>query len=280
MASPCEVLVETDNPDIAQKALEAAANEANRIEQKLSRYRQDNLVHQINSAGGEAVNIDEETARLLDFADQLYRLSDGLFDITSGVLRRVWRFDGSDSLPSRRAVKALLPLVGWSKVEWQRPALRLPPEMELDFGGIGKEYAVDRAIDLVAAAIGADVPTLLNFGGDLRANRAPTDRPGWTVGVESAQTGGTVSGAVTLNRGALTTSGDARRFLLRHGVRYSHVLNPRTGWPVRHAPRSVTVQGASCVETGVLSTLAMLKGANAESFLQAQGANYRIQRES
>lgn len=277
MASPCEMLIETNDKALATRALEVATEEALRIEYRFSRYRDDNLIHKINHAGGDAVDVDDELARLLDFADQVHGLSGGLFDITSGVLRRLWQFDGSDRVPSRKAVKSLLPLVGWQRVDWKRPLLRMPVGMEIDLGGIGKEYAVDRALDRVAEFVPDTVPILLNFGGDLRANRAPSDRSGWTVGVESIQLRDMVDETVTLSQGALTTSGDARRYLLRNGVRYSHVLNPRTGWPVMRAPRSVTVHGATCVETGILSTLAMLKGSQAEQFLQAQGARFWVQ---
>lgn len=280
MASPCEVLIETTDHELAAAALDLAAVEALRVEQKFSRYRTDNLIHRINTAAGAAIEVDDETGRLIDFADQVFGLSNGLFDITSGVLRRAWRFDGSDNIPPRKVVKGLLPLVGWQKVDWQAPRLRLPEGMEIDLGGIGKEYAVDCALDKLIRLMPGEVPVLLNFGGDLRANRPPASKPAWQVGVEAARAGGPVSQTISLKRGALTTSGDARRFLLRNGVRYSHVLNPRTGWPVKSAPRSVTVYGATCVETGVLSTLAMLKGKDAESFLDAQDVQYWVQRES
>ena len=81
-----------------------------------------------------------------------------------------------------------------------------------------------------------------------------------------------------LRAGALATSGDARRFLLKDGVRYGHILDPRTGWPVRGAPRSVSVAAPSCTEAGVLSTLAMLQGAGAEAWLAAQAVPHWIVR--
>lgn len=175
MASPCEALIDTRVAEVAQRAALAVSNEAFRIEQKFSRYRADNLVHAINTANGAAVEVDGETADLLDYAAHCYQLSGGLFDITSGALRRAWRFDGSDRLPAPGVVEEALKYVGWHKVSWQRPRLRLAPGMEIDFGGIGKEYAVDRAATLGAAASG--VPILVNFGGifapPARARTAP-----------------------------------------------------------------------------------------------------------
>jgi FAD:protein FMN transferase len=158
--------------------------------------------------------------------------------------------------------------VGFEKLEWQSPHLTLPAGMELDFGGIGKEYAVDRAYDLMAARQAA--PFLINFGGDLRANRSPPHGP-WQIGVERPDTDRQAKMILELEHGALATSGDSRRYLLKHGIRYGHILDPRTGWPVLHAPRSVTVAASSCTEAGVLATLALLHGARAREFLEEQG---------
>ncbi len=273
MASPCEVLLDVDDRDEAASLGELAAAEAGRIEQRLSRYRDDNIIHTINHAAGRPVLVDDETAGLLDFADQCFRLSEGRFDVTSGVLRRVWRFDGSANVPSRAAVKELLPLVGWDKVTWARPSITLPVGMEIDLGGLGKEYAVDRAAQLVSMRTRAAV--LVNFGGDLRALGSRRDGRPWRVGVESPA-GPTAALDLELAQGALATSGDARRFLLKDGVRYPHILNPRTGWPVLDAPRSVTVLADACTEAGLLATLAMLHGRGARGFLADQGVKYWV----
>jgi thiamine biosynthesis lipoprotein len=121
-------------------------------------------------------------------------------------------------------------------------------------------------------------PFLVNFGGDLHALRSPAAAKGWTVGIEASRGSGHAVQSVQLERGALTTSGDARRYLLKDGVRYGHVLNPKTGWPVEGAPASVTVAGNTCTEAGILSTLAILHGYGAESFLEEQGVKSWVQR--
>lgn len=269
MASPCEVLVETADRSEAARALEICAAEAWRIEQKFSRYRDDSVVHTIHETRGTDLEVDLETADLLDFADRCHSLSGGLFDVTSGVLRSVWHFDGSDRIPSPEQVAAVLPRIGWNRVRWQRPVLHLPAGMELDLGGIGKEYAVDRALDLAQNACGS--PLLVNFGGDLRAGRSRSDGRTWQVGIEDPATDGRAASVLELSCGALATSGDSRRVLVREGIRYGHILDPRTGWPVEDAPRSVTVVASTCVEAGMLASFAMLRGAGAEAFLQAEG---------
>ena len=251
------------------------AQEAWRVERKYSRYRDDSVVSQIHRNRGIAIELDAETASLIDFGQQCYLLSGGMFDITSGILRRAWRFDGSDRIPSANEVAELLPLVGFDQLDWTPPRLTLPAGMELDFGGIGKEYAIDRAFELLTSQLSA--PFLLNFGGDLRANRPPKSGP-WQVGIEQPDKNGQAAMRLELERGALATSGDARRFLLKDGVRYGHILNPFTGWPVTDAPRSVTVTASSCTEAGMLSTMAMLQGNEAQAFLDTQEIRYWILR--
>jgi thiamine biosynthesis lipoprotein len=271
MASPCEVHVAGADRAAAERVLEAVERETRRIEAKFSRYRRDNVIHEINTADGAPVRVDAETARLLDYAAQLHELSEGRFDITSGVLRKVWRFDGSDRLPSRAAVRKLLGKIGWHRVRWQSPELTLLPGMQIDLGGIGKEYAVDRA----AAAIKSVWPDcLLNFGGDLLATGPSLGGRPWQVGVEALEGRSAAAKRIELERGALATSGDARRYLLKDGKRYSHILDPTTGWPVQGAPRSVTVAAPTCTAAGMLATLALLRGPEAESFLAAQGVQY------
>lgn len=269
MASPCEVRVETGDAALALWLGQIAEAEAARIEAKYSRYRDDSLLSRINAAGGAPIEVDAETAALLDYAAQCHDLSGGLFDITSGVLRRIWRFDGSDRLPTPEQVEAMLPLIGWDKVAWRRPQITLPAGMEIDFGGLGKEYAVDSALLKIKAE--SDVPVLVNFGGDLHVSgpRAGSER--WRVAIESVEQRGASEALLELAEGALTTSGDARRYLLKDGVRYSHILDPRTGCPVEDPPRSVTVAAATCMEAGILSTLAMLQGRHAEPFLAREG---------
>jgi len=274
MASPCEVLIETCDYEFALKLTKIAAKEAWRIEHKLSRYRNDNILYQIHHARGELVEVDDELTLLLNFADQCYQLTEGMFDITSGVLRRAWKFDCSDNVPSQQQIDTLLPLIGWGKVYWQQPFIALPQDMELDLGGIGKEYAVDRAALLITQC--TDVPVLINFGGDLYATKPPSTRESWQIGVESIG-GLDKAGVIQLKSGGVATSGDARRYLVCDGIRYSHVLNPKTGWSVENTPNSVTVAMPRCIEAGFLSTAAMLHGQEAGEFLEAQDVLFWIQ---
>lgn len=276
MASPCELLIAGIPADEVEQAGRLCADEAWRIEDKYSRYRRDNMVFALNTANGQPVEVDEETAGLLDFADQCYQLSDGRFDVTSGVLRRVWTFDGSERVPDAAALADCLGLVGWHRVHWQRPRLQMAAGMEIDFGGIGKEYAVDRAF-LAVQQRWPQAAILVNFGGDLHAGRPPAGSEMWQVGVENPH-GGQALRHIGIREAALATSGDSHRYVMHQGRRLSHILDPTTGWPVEQAPRSITVAAPTCVQAGMLSTFALLHGAEAEAFLQAQQVQFWSQR--
>lgn len=270
MASICEILLDTSDETLALTLTQIAQTETKRIEQKFSRYSADNIIHTINNSQGNAIQLDDETSALIDYALLCYQLSDGLFDITSGVLRRAWIFDGSDKIPDQYSINAILPLVGWHKVMWKKPWLTLPAGMEIDLGGIGKEYAVDKVLRLLMDQ--TDTPLLINFGGDLAVSGAQKNQQPWQVGIETPDKNGESRNILEIAAGALATSGDSKRFLLHKGKRYGHILNPKTGYPIENAPRSITVAGSSCLQAGTLSTLALLQSENAENFLQEQQA--------
>lgn len=273
MASPCDVLMEVEDESLAQEIVHAIANEAWRIEDKFSRYKKDNIIFQINHSDGETVAIDEETSRLLDFANELFEISEGLFDVTSGVLRQLWKFDGSDNVPEKNQVKKIVKKIGWQKVSREGCNITLPEGMEIDLGGIGKEYAVDRCVQIAQQKTKESV--LVNFGGDLAVTTARKNEKFWSVG--RLITGSDEAfGLFQLYRGAIATSGDAHRYLLKDGIRYSHILNPLTGWSVIDAPHTVSVAAPTCIEAGMMSTLAMLQGGKAEEFLKIQEVDYWI----
>jgi len=272
MANPCEVICETQDEMLARAVTEIAAREAWRIEHKFSRYRTDGIVHAVNTAKGAATELDAESAQLIDFAATLWEVSKGAFDITSGVLRHVWRFNDEKRLPSQNDIDEVMQRVGWQRVTWRKPFLTLSAGMEIDFGGIGKEYAVDRTVAQIDDYV--NIPVLVNFGGDLRtAGKAPANGA-WQVGIESVAAMGRTDSLIKLSTGALATSGDTRRFIEADGQRYGHIIDARTGWPAHFAPRSVTVAADTCSQAGTFSTLAMLQGENAEQFLRAEGLRY------
>lgn len=273
MGSPCELLCETDSEAEAQTLARIVATEAWRIEDKFSRYIAGNIIDRINSAAGAGIEVDAETAGLIEFANLLHEMSDGRFDITSGVLRKVWTFDGSNRVPSESDILSIMRHVGWGRVNWTRPVLKMPKGMQIDLGGIGKEYAVDKVTGVIREQ--TSVACLINFGGDLAVTGPPEQQASWQIGREALQgPSASPSGLIRLQTGALATSGDTRRYLLKDGIRYGHILDPTTGWPVAGAPASITVAADTCVQAGMLCTLAMLRGPEAESMLADEGVQY------
>lgn len=281
MASPCEVIIQSTDKQLAAKLGENIATEVWRIEDKYSRYNQRSVCSAINNNAGHSVTIDEETYLLLNFAEQCYQLSDGLFDISSGVLRKLWSFQGAQvsnvNFPTIDRVEQILSNVGWRKVTFDPKQITLSKGMEIDFGGIGKEYAVDRSIILAKEL--TNMPTLVNLGGDLAVTCSRLNNEPWQVAIEHPDEENNLTDMiVSLKSGALATSGDARRFLLNDGKRYSHILNAKTGWPIKEAPRSITVVAPQCIQAGILATLALLQGAHAEQFLKEQEIKFWARR--
>jgi thiamine biosynthesis lipoprotein len=287
MASPCEVIIQTSNEELAVKLGKLVSAEVWRIEDKYSRYDNRSLCCDINSKAGQSIAIDEETFQLLSFADQCYQLSEGLFDITSGVLRKIWSFNSQtesrSNFPTAAQVNETMLNVGWDKVNFDPKQITLAEGMEIDFGGIGKEYAVDRGI-IVAKEL-TNQPVLVNLGGDLAVTGARLNNETWQVAIEPPDIDSDhtndyekIDMIVSLKAGALATSGDSKRFLINKGKRYGHILNAKTGWPISKAPRSITVVAPQCIQAGILATFALLQGCDAEEFLTNQEIKFWARR--
>lgn len=246
------------------------------LEHKYSRYRPDSIVSRINAAAGSGaqVAVDDETARLLDYAALLFTQSDGLFDVTSGILRNAWNFR-ANRLPSQAKIEQLLPLIGWQQVQWNKPYVYLPqPGMEVDFGGFVKEYATDQISQLLQEQ--GVVHGLVNLGGDIRVLGPHPDSSPWIVGIQHPRTAEQAIVKIPLLQGAIATSGDYERFMLVKGVRYCHLLNPYTGWPVASPFASASVLADQCVLAGSFSSIALLKSPSEPQWLASSGITYLL----
>ena len=150
--------------------------------------------------------------------------------------------------------------------------MRLPRAgMEIDFGGVGKEYAADR-VATICVEYGVK-HGLVNLGGDVRAIGAQADGAPWRIGIKHPRADGRTIASVELVDGAVATSGDYERFFEIDGRRYCHILDPRSGMPVAHW-QSVSVVAPLCIVAGSCSTMAMLMGSSGEAFLAQQGLSY------
>ncbi|MES2149003.1 MAG: FAD:protein FMN transferase [Pseudomonadota bacterium] len=272
MASACEVRLAARDEAHAQQLAQLAIDEVKRIEAVYSRYRPDTVVSRINAcAGRDWVALDAETAGLIEFAATLHASSGGLFDITSGVLRRAWDFRAAVP-PAPQRLAQVLALVGWERVEREGDTLRLAREgMEIDFGGFGKEYAADRAAALLAAQ--GVRHGYVNLGGDLHVIGPQPDGSAWMIGIQDPRNAARTVASLPLLSGALATSGDYERFFEHEGRRYCHVLDPRSGQPVDYW-RSVSVLAPVAIAAGSYATIAMLKQEAGLAFLEDSGLAY------
>jgi thiamine biosynthesis lipoprotein len=270
MGSPCDLQLFASDAGEAERVARLARSEIERLEARYSRFRPESFLSEINraAAAGARIEVDAETARLLDYADACFRTSQGLFDVTSGVLRAAWRFDGS-GLPDAGRVQALLAKVGWQKLEWTPPVLGFPLKgIELDLGGVVKEYAVDRVV-VVCREAGA-AAGLVNLGGDVGVVGPRPDGAPWRIGIRHPRRPGQVLETFAMRSGALATSGDYERCIVIAGVRYGHILDPRTGWPARHLA-SVSVAADLCVVAGSAATIGVLKERQGPAWLAELG---------
>ena len=246
----------------AEPIARAVEDEARRIEAKFSRYREGSVISEINRyAGRTPVAVDRETEQLVLFALDLARITRGRFDPTVGVLRRVWDFRAR-RIPSAAEVAALLPLVDAAAVSVRdRTVFLRRAGMKLDLGGVGKEYAVDRAAEILQAeGIRAAV---IDFAGDVRTLGMRGDGRPWAIGVVDPEDRRRCRFAVrAAGDCGVATSGVYERGFVSDGVRYHHILDATTGWPARGLA-SVTVVGRSTFRAGRFATAAFLLGADA-----------------
>jgi len=275
MASPCEVLVRSLDAGFCDDLAKVIYQKTIRIQDKYSRYIKGNLVDKMNNSNGKPVVIDQETFNLLEYAKNLYELSEGKFDITSGILRKIWTFTPDSKPPTIEEINSLLPKVGFEQLQYDQDKFNMPREMQIDFGGIGKEYAVDQVTQAIYPLCKKnDSSFLVNFGGDLSAVKFNQDDPAWLVGVEPVKTFNKSNSVIKIEHGCVATSGNTRRFLKYKGKCYGHLLNPKTGYPIDDAPRSITAFANSCVLAGSYCSLAMFQGKGAEKFLKEQSIKY------
>lgn len=272
MGSHCEIVIACNSEGLAYSYLSKCLEEVKRFESKYSRYLSDSFLSKINSNAAENwIECDEETIELLKYADFLFEISEGLFDITSGIYRNCWDFS-NPSIPSQERIDQLRNLVGWEKVLRKNNAIKFDiAGMEIDFGGFGKEYAVDKIANFLLAK---DVKSgFVNFGGDLRVLGPKTDGQPWVMAIIDPDNTSNNICSIPIHQGALATSGNYEKYFDVNGRRYCHVINPKTGLPVNYW-KSVSVLASNTTQAGTYSTIAMLKESSSLSWLEDSNLSY------
>lgn len=231
------------------------------FEAKFSRFKPDSLLSRVNQAAGrEWVPVDADMEKMLDLADAMHRLTDGVLDAAMLPLIKVWDWKVvHERLPDQAEIARAMSLSNWKDVQRKPGSVFLSREgMGLDFGGFGKEYAVDQVI-AIARRHGIN-DALVDLGRDIFAIGGNGVHPFWHVGIQDGVQTERCTGGLAVSNYAVCASGDYARRFEHNGVRYGHILDRRTGWPVRHGLRAVTVIAPSCLLAGIYSTAVFVLG--------------------
>jgi len=260
MGTKVEILVLGKDRAALEKAAADGFGEIERLEQKLSRFREDSMLSRINeAAGAHPVQVDSELFMLIQKSVEVCDESSGAFDITILPVLSLWKFNGQNSRPpSPEEVKDKLALVGCKKIILKKDEsmVFLPdPGMAIDLGGIAKGYAADKVAELLQKeGVSAGI---VNIGGDMKVFGGRGG--GMAVGVQDPRHTGRVIAKIYLKDSAIATSGDYERFFIYRGIRYSHIIDPGTGYPVR-GEESVSVIAKDGLTTDAWATALFVLG--------------------
>lgn len=263
MGTPCSIQFAAADQRAAQNYEREAVQWVQRFEARYTRFRDDSLIGQINLSAGEWVEVDAEMDRMLDMCGTVHFMTQGIVDVTAGPLARLWDYHAPHPrLPTQAQVDAAKELVGWHRIERESGRIRLPRTgMSLDFGGWGKEFAVD-TVAAMASDFGIE-SVLVDFGHDIRAIGKPPGRPAWHIGLEDPAKSEGIWGSIAALGCGVASSGDYQRGFTIEGQRYGHIIDPRDGRPATHGLRQVTVIAPTCLQAGMLATAAFVLGADA-----------------
>ncbi|HUQ86617.1 MAG TPA: FAD:protein FMN transferase [Vicinamibacterales bacterium] len=251
----------TSEPD-TEAAFEHVFREFDRLESLLSVWKDGSDVVRLNTAAGVSpVAVSRDTIEVLRTARDASELTGGKFDITFGALSDIWRFDHDQDnvVPDRRLIEARLPRIDYAAVQVNEAAgtaFITRPNMRVHLGGIGKGYAIDRAVALLKQQHLADF--MIQSGGDLYVAGTNGGKP-WKLAIADPRGAHEPFATVEIRDGTFSTSGDYERSFMKDGVRYHHLLDPDLGEPARGC-RSVTIVTNRAVMADVLSTGVFIMG--------------------
>lgn len=278
MGSVFEIsLVGTDSASLEYQ-IQLVIDEIERIENLISEWRPNTQISEVNrNAGIRPVKVDREVFELTRRAISYSILSDGAFDISVAALDKIWRFDGNmDALPSDAAVQNSVTKVGFEKIELDSIASTIflkQSGMKIGFGSIGKAYAADRGRHILQE-MGVK-GGLINASGDIALWGKPPEKKSWSIGISDPEKPYKITRKLRMKEGAVATSGNYKKYVMFNGVRYSHIINPRTGYPATELA-SVTVIGPMAEFANALSTSVMVLGVKKGLKLMERYPQYRF----
>jgi thiamine biosynthesis lipoprotein len=261
MGTLVEISVIGQDNESTADAMTQAFHEMQGIEKRMSRTIEESEVCRVNEAAGKhPVEVSRDLLLVARLARETSHLSEGAFDITVGSLVNLWtRCWKEDRVPTQEEVLGALRWVDYKDLVIDEARSRLfltGMGMELTLGGIAKGYAVDRAFHVLHDFGVEDL--IVNAGGDLRTGGTKFGAP-WIVGIRDPRDGSRIMTKMSVTNAAVATSGDYERFFIKNGVRYHHILDPRTGFPARRC-RSVTVVCDELVWADALATAVFVLG--------------------
>ncbi len=263
MGTRFRIVLYAPDAEIARGAAQAAFARIAELEDAMSDYREESeLMRLCRRAGGPPVRVGDDLFRILRISRDWAAAADGAFDPTAGPVIRLWRrARRTRELPAKGDLRAARALTGWRRMHLDPVAQTVRLEragMQLDLGGIAKGFAADEALRRLAQA-GLE-RALVVAGGDIVAGEAPPGEAGWKIGVlPFAANGGPTADQLVLRRAAVSTSGDAEQFVEIGGVRYSHIVDPRTGLGVA-GRSSVTVRAPDGTTSDAAATALSVLG--------------------
>jgi len=241
--------------------LDKAVAELNDVEGKFSSYLPESEISKINRmAGVDYVAVSKEVSGLIKTALEISRQSKGAFDPTVGPLLEAWGFkEHIARFPSDENIREVLGLTGTDKVIVESDRVKLLKKgMELDLGGIAKGYAVDKAVSVLRNS-GID-NAIVEVGGDLYCLGSGVDSKGWKIGIRDPRNDNVIIATITITDKGVATSGNYENYFMHEGVRFSHIIDPRTGYPVQGSVASVTVVSSECAISDAWATALSVLG--------------------
>ncbi len=244
-------------------AVDSAFRRIHALEDETSYFIPDNIIWKLNHfSGKKSIKADSNLVQLFREAEKISRWTAGGFDVTVGPLRRLWNFDSTrTTLPDSGAVARLLPLVNYRDIKITAHSLFLKkPGMQVDLGGIAKGFAVDEAMKVLRSFHVTDA--MVNAGGDFSAIASPLTTGKRKVWIRHPRNSNDFFGWFPMDSGCVATSGDYEQFFIINGIRYHHILDPKTGWPARKCV-SVTIMAPTTMEADALATGVFVMGPEA-----------------
>lgn len=262
MGSRFEITIVDKDSTAAEEKINIAIAEISRIENLISEWRANTEVSEVNrNAGIRPVKVSSEVIKLTERALWFSKITNGAFDISIAAMDKIWRFDDSmDSLPSHEQIKASIRNVGYKNIIINRKKSTIflkNKGMKIGFGATGKSYSADKTKALMQQ-LGVQAG-IINASGDIALWGTQPDGSAWTVGIADPFQSGEVLKVLKLRNTAIVTSGDYQKFVEFGGKRYSHIINPKTGYPSTGLT-SVTITGENAETANGLSTSVMVLG--------------------